>query len=76
MKIFDLLNLFSRIIFVNYFNLKGGIYESDDFYDLADEYGILLWHDFMFACSMYKANQDDLDNVREEIKHQVAFYAD
>jgi beta-mannosidase len=49
----------------------GGIYESDDFYELADEYGILLWHDFMFACSMYQANPDNLDNAREEVKHQV-----
>jgi beta-mannosidase len=49
----------------------GGIYESDDFYDLADEFGILLWHDFMFACSMYQANDDFLLNVREEITHQV-----
>ena len=24
-------------------------YESDDFYDVADERGVLLWHDFMFA---------------------------
>jgi beta-mannosidase len=38
---------------------------------LADEFGILLWHDFMFACSMYPANPADLDNVREEVKHQV-----
>ena len=52
--------------------LTGGIYESDDFYELADEYGILLWHDFMFACSMYQSNQQFLDNVREEVKHQVS----
>ena len=30
----------------------GGIYERDSFYDLADRLGIMLWHDFMFACSL------------------------
>jgi beta-mannosidase len=31
----------------------GGLYERDIFYKLCDEKGILLWHDFMFACSTY-----------------------
>lgn len=44
----------------------GGIYESDDFYELCDEMGILVWQDFMFACSMYPGDQAFLDNVRAE----------
>lgn len=44
----------------------GGIYENDFFYDLCDKYGILLWHDFMFACSMYPGDEEFLDNVRQE----------
>ncbi len=30
----------------------GGIYERHAFYELADRLGIMLWHDFMFACSL------------------------
>lgn len=49
----------------------GGIYEEDIFYELCDEYGILVWQDFMFACSMYPGDQAFLDNVREEAMDNV-----
>ena len=49
----------------------GGIYEKDIFYDLCDEYGILVWQDFMFACAMYPGNQSFLDNVEREVVQNV-----
>lgn len=49
----------------------GGTYESDVFYDLCDEYGILIWQDFMFACSMYPGDAAFLENVREEAKDNL-----
>lgn len=49
----------------------GGIYEDDEFYKACDENGILVWQDFMFAGSFYPADEDFLNNVREEVKDQV-----
>lgn len=49
----------------------GGTYEQDIFYDLCDQYGIMVWQDFMFACSMYPGNIDFLNNVRAEATQNV-----
>ena len=49
----------------------GGIYESEDFYDLCDELGLLVWQDFMFACTLYPGDEAFLASARDEAKHQV-----
>jgi len=49
----------------------GGVYEDDQFYDLCDANGILIWHDFMFACSMYPNDPALLDNIRAEAEDNV-----
>ena len=49
----------------------GGIYEPDHFYELCDEMGIMVWQDFMFACSMYPADESFLESVEREARYQV-----
>ncbi|HYE07861.1 MAG TPA: hypothetical protein VEL07_20255 [Planctomycetota bacterium] len=50
----------------------GGLYESDDFYDLCDERGILVWQEFIFACGRYPGNDERFyASVRDEATHQI-----
>ncbi|KAM4052385.1 beta-mannosidase isoform 2-T2 [Anomaloglossus baeobatrachus] len=49
----------------------GGVYESDEFYSICDDLGIMVWQDFMFACALYPTDDWFLDTVREEVTHQM-----
>ena len=50
----------------------GGIYETDDFYDLCDERGLIVWQDFIGACANYPANDRDfVMNYRAEIAYNL-----
>ena len=49
----------------------GGFYEEEVFYNLCDEMGLLVWQDFMFACSMYPGDEDFLAKVRAEAEYNV-----
>ncbi|MDR6550398.1 glycosyl hydrolase 2 galactose-binding domain-containing protein [Paenibacillus qinlingensis] len=48
----------------------GGIYEKDIFYNKCDEYGILIWHDFMFTCAKYP---DHLTWFRDEVEREMDY---
>jgi len=49
----------------------GGQFERPAFYEMCDEKGILLWHDFMFSCATYPGDERFLEGVRKEIAHQL-----
>ncbi|GAA2374339.1 beta-mannosidase [Catellatospora methionotrophica] len=49
----------------------GGLYESDDFYDLADELGLLVWQDFPFACAAYPEDGTTRAEVEAEARQNV-----
>jgi len=50
----------------------GGQYEAEDFYDLCDEHGILVWQDFIFACCKYPTfDENYLADVTCEATFQV-----
>ncbi|MBL7201769.1 MAG: glycoside hydrolase family 2 protein [Anaerolineae bacterium] len=50
----------------------GGFYEEERFYDLCDRYGILVWQDFIFSCSIYPHDDPDFaENVRIEVLENV-----
>ena len=49
----------------------GGIYPSDDFFNICDSLGILVWEDFMYAGTMYPYDEAFLENARIEAEEQV-----
>ena len=50
----------------------GGLYEDELFYDLCDQYGILVWQEFIFSCSGYPLDIPEfLENVHQEVIQNV-----
>lgn len=50
----------------------GGLYESEDFFDLCDERGIIVWQEFIFACSRYPGQDSAFYNeIKAEARYQI-----
>jgi beta-mannosidase len=50
----------------------GGFYEEERFYDLCDRYGVLVWQEFIFSCSIYPLDDPEfLENVRLEVVQNI-----
>lgn len=50
----------------------GGVYESNDFYEVCDELGLLVWQDFPFACAAYPEGEPIRSEVIAEARDNVA----
>ena len=44
----------------------GNVYEDEEFYDICDRKGIMIWQDFALACSKYPQDEEFLKRIKEE----------
>ena len=49
----------------------GGFYPDDDFFDLCDEMGLVVWEDMMFACANYRLTDAFVKSITLEIRQNV-----
>ena len=49
----------------------GSIFPSDEFFYLADQYGILIWQDFLFSCTLYPIVGDFEENIIAETRDNI-----
>ncbi len=50
----------------------GGIYETDEFYDICDELGVMVWQDFLFACACYAEEEPLRSQIVAEARYNIA----
>ena len=66
--------LMEKCRFANFNSVRvwgGGFYPFDYFFDLCDEYGIIVFMDLMFACASYPYNAEFYDNVKCELEDNL-----
>jgi beta-mannosidase len=68
-KLIDL----AREAHFNFFRINAvGLYENDDFFDLCDEQGILVWQEFPFTCSKFPLTDEAFyRDVKKEAVFQI-----
>ncbi|MCX7045308.1 MAG: glycoside hydrolase family 2, partial [Candidatus Sumerlaeota bacterium] len=49
----------------------GNVYESDEFFDLCDENGVMVWQDFAMACTLYPQNSEFAQKIEKEARSVV-----
>ena len=49
----------------------GGHYATDDFLDLCDELGLVVWQDFLFACCTYRLTPETRRSVEREVRDNL-----
>ncbi|MBQ8394599.1 MAG: glycoside hydrolase family 2 protein [Clostridia bacterium] len=49
----------------------GGYYPDDDFFEICDELGLVVFFDLMFACSVYDPDEKMRESIAEEVKQNV-----
>lgn len=67
-------SLLEKGVWANFNSIRvwgGGYYPEDWFYDLCDEFGLVVWQDFMFACAVYDLTPEFEENIRAEFIDNV-----
>lgn len=62
-------HLIEQCVKANYNSIRvwgGGYFYEDYFYDLCDEYGLIVWQDLLFACGVYRLHEEFVENVVQE----------
>lgn len=49
----------------------GNVYESDEFFDLCDQKGFLIWQDFAMACAVYPQDEEFKKRLESEARKVI-----